>query len=186
MEYTELQNALLFKSAIKNTEEFVLERKSISLTPSAVRSGGDDEVDQNYRVSNQHTVEPEHSFVQTLRDITEFANENYFKVNVSEYCNENHFIEYNVGGKFRYHNDLVWRHRVKDLDKTNIRKLSTICLLNDDYTGGKLALFFRGKRYSFNFSRGDVLVFPAFVFHQVDPIDSGTRYSIISWSTGVF
>ena len=112
--------------------------------------------------------------------------ENYFKINISKYSSENHFIEYDYAGKFDVHTDTIWDVDVKDFNKKPIRKLSSITLLNDTFTGGKLALWYMGNRYSFEFNAGDIVFFPSFVLHKVDPVESGVRYSLVSWSYGEF
>ena len=63
----------------------------------------------------------------------------------------------------------------------NDRILSCIAILNDDYNGGELAFFNRQK--VLKLKKGSIVVFPSnFVFpHEVLPIISGTRYSIVTW-----
>ena len=118
--------------------------------------------------------------------MSRYANENYFKINISKYSHENHFVEYGVGGKFEQHNDIIWKADVDNLDKKPVRKITCVTLLNSDFTGGKLALWYMGNRYSFPFNAGDVILFPAYVQHKVDPVESGVRYSLVSWSYGEF
>jgi predicted 2-oxoglutarate/Fe(II)-dependent dioxygenase YbiX len=61
------------------------------------------------------------------------------------------------------------------------RTLSCSLALNDDYEGGELA-FFDGE-LKYKLKKGDMMIFPSsFTYpHQVLPIISGTRYSIITW-----
>ena len=61
------------------------------------------------------------------------------------------------------------------------RILSCSLLLNDDYKGGELAFF--NKRYKHKGSKGDLVIFPSsFTYpHEVLPVKSGTRYSIVTW-----
>ena len=33
---------------------------------------------------------------------------------------------------------------------------------------------------------GDIVFFPSFIQHKVDPVESGVRYSLVSWSYGEF
>jgi len=53
--------------------------------------------------------------------------------------------------------------------------------LNDDYEGGEFTFFDRRLKYRLN--TGDVLMFPStFMYpHEVMPVTSGTRYSIVTW-----
>ena len=61
------------------------------------------------------------------------------------------------------------------------RTLSCSLLLNDDYEGGELSFF--NKRYKLKGSKGDLVIFPSsFTYpHEVLPVISGTRYSIVTW-----
>ena len=61
------------------------------------------------------------------------------------------------------------------------RTLSCSLALNDGYEGGELA-FFDGE-LKYKLKKGDMMIFPSsFTYpHQVLPIISGTRYSIITW-----
>ncbi len=61
------------------------------------------------------------------------------------------------------------------------RTLSCSLALNDDYEGGELA-FFDGE-LKYKLKKGDMIIFPSsFTYpHQVLPVISGTRYSIITW-----
>lgn len=74
-----------------------------------------------------------------------------------------------------------------------IRKLSVTVSLNDpsEYTGGNLRFdfgpHFEGKRYHTCKEirpRGSVIVFPSHIQHQVTPVTSGTRYSLVAWNLG--
>jgi predicted 2-oxoglutarate/Fe(II)-dependent dioxygenase YbiX len=68
-----------------------------------------------------------------------------------------------------------------DSSVRNSRELSCSINLNDDYTGGKFCFFNKQKKYKLN--KGDVIMFPSnFMYpHEILPIKSGTRYSIITW-----
>lgn len=61
------------------------------------------------------------------------------------------------------------------------RELSCSLTLNDDYKGGEFCFFNREIKY--NLKKGDIIIFPSnFMYpHEVLPILSGERYSIITW-----
>ena len=73
-----------------------------------------------------------------------------------------------------------------------IRKLSVTVSLSDpnDYEGGNLKFDLgphRPDRYQECTEirpRGSIIVFPSHVYHQVTPVTSGTRYSLVNWSLG--
>jgi PKHD-type hydroxylase len=65
------------------------------------------------------------------------------------------------------------------------RKLSFSLILSDssEYKGGEFE-FDTGTADKAEQKRGRVLAFPSFVKHQVTPIKSGTRKSIVWWALG--
>ena len=74
-----------------------------------------------------------------------------------------------------------------------IRKLSMTINLNQpgEYEGGNLKFDFgphaSGKRFHECVEirpQGSIIVFPSYVYHQVTPVTSGTRYSLVLWSLG--
>jgi hypothetical protein len=65
--------------------------------------------------------------------------------------------------------------------KQQPRTLSCTLCLNDDYEGGEFAFFNREIKYKLK--KGSILLFPSnFMYpHEIMPVTSGTRYSIITW-----
>ena len=61
------------------------------------------------------------------------------------------------------------------------RAVSCSIALNDGFEGGEFA-FFNGE-VSYKQAKGSMLLFPSsFQYpHQVNPVTSGTRYSIVTW-----
>jgi predicted 2-oxoglutarate/Fe(II)-dependent dioxygenase YbiX len=186
MKFDVLQNAIVFRNVFEDLSGFIKEQKQKTLNDSGLSRANSTGYDKGIRDSSQVNVSHGNPVVEKVREVSKFANENYFNINISQYSRENHFVQYDNGGKFEQHTDIVWGANVKDLDKKPIRKLSCITLLNDDFTGGKLALWYMGNRYSFPFNAGDIIFFPSYVHHKVDPVESGVRYSLVSWSYGEF
>lgn len=186
MKFEILQNAILFRGVFEDLSGFVKEQKQKPLKDSVVNEENVYFYDKAVRDSSQVTVNRDNTVVEKIREVSKFANENYFKINISQYAKENNFLQYDNGGKFEPHYDTVWPDTVKGIDKTPVRKLSCITLLNNTFTGGKLSLWYRGNRYGFPFNAGDIVFFPSYIFHQVDPVESGVRYSLVSWSYGEF
>jgi len=81
-------------------------------------------------------------------------------------------LRYEVGQRYVQHTD-----HVGNLS----RMVSCSLLLNDNYEGGEWA-FFDGE-YILKPKKGSAIVFPStFIYpHQILPVMSGTRYSIVSW-----
>jgi predicted 2-oxoglutarate/Fe(II)-dependent dioxygenase YbiX len=68
-----------------------------------------------------------------------------------------------------------------DFFKDNPRVVSCSFVLNDDYEGGEFAFFDRKLKYKLK--KGSCIMFPSnFMYpHEIMPVTSGTRYSIITW-----
>lgn len=186
MKFDMLQNAIVFRNVFEDLSGFIEEQKRKPLRDSGLVASNIDAYDKDIRESKQINVSHNNPVVTRIREVSKFANENYFKINISQYAKENHFVEYDIGGKFEKHADIIWNADVNELNKKLIRKISCITMLNDDFTGGKLALWYMGKRYSFEFNAGDIVFFPSYIQHKVDPVESGVRYSLVSWSHGEF
>ena len=186
MKFEELQNGILFRNVFEDLSGFVKNQKQKTLNDSGVSRSNSSGYDKTVRDSSQVGVNRNNPVIEKIREISKFANENYFKINITEYSKENHFIQYDSGGKFEQHTDTIWPAEVKNLNKKPVRKISSITLLNNTFTGGKLALWYMGKRYSFEFNAGDIVFFPSYIQHKVDPVESGVRYSLVSWSYGEF
>jgi len=82
----------------------------------------------------------------------------------------------------KYSNSDFYKMHVDDQsDSQEKRTVSCVICLTDDYIGGEIA--FLNKQKIFKLKKGDVLLFPSnFMFpHEVYPIVSGVRYSIVTW-----
>ena len=88
------------------------------------------------------------------------------------------FTEYEGQGKhYDWHPDIG--------PGKNKRKLSVVIQLSDpkDYTGGNLILN-TGNEITMDRGRGNIIIFPSFLLHKVSRMESGNRYSIVSWISG--
>jgi len=104
------------------------------------------------------------------------------------------FTKYKHNQFYGWHQD-NWN---KPNENGEIRKLSIICQLTDssDYTGGELEFDFRHYEPNLRnesehvvqvkeiLSKGSIIVFPCNIWHRVQPITSGTRYSLVMWNLG--
>ena len=116
------------------------------------------------------------------------------------------FTKYSEGQFYGWHTD-SWirsynrkpnKNGVYPPDHGKIRKLSVTVSLNDpsEYEGGNLEFDFRNdhdfernrknhiKECTEIRPRGSVIVFPSFVWHRVNPVTRGTRYSLVMWNLG--
>ncbi len=80
-------------------------------------------------------------------------------------------LKYEKGGFYKPHSD---DHA------NNPRRLSISFLLNEEYDGGEFQFF---GDYKINGKTGSAIVFPSnFCYpHEVLPVSSGTRHSIVTW-----
>ena len=81
-------------------------------------------------------------------------------------------LKYEVGQFYSTHTDSFKMHP---------RAVSCSFALNDDYEGGDFAFF--DRKLVYKLKKGDALMFPSnFMYpHEVMPVTSGTRYSIVTW-----
>jgi PKHD-type hydroxylase len=121
----------------------------------------------------------------------------------SESCQ---FTKYGVGQYYGWHCD-SWEEPYKreklpngqfPMDHGKIRKLSVTISLSEptEYVGGNLEFDFRNqvdwernkkakiKECVEIRPRGSIIVFPSFVWHRVNPVTQGTRYSLVIWNLG--
>lgn len=83
-------------------------------------------------------------------------------------------------GLLRYNKDQFYTQHT-DSFLNQQRSVSCSFLLNDDYIGGEFAFF--DKEIIIRGPKGSIIMFPSnFMFpHEIMPVISGTRYSIITW-----
>jgi hypothetical protein len=88
------------------------------------------------------------------------------------------FNKYTSGSTMKEHCDHI--HSLFEGSRKGIPKLSMVCLLNDNYTGGEFVMF---KDKPYKLEPGDIIIFPSlFLYpHRVDPVLDGIRYSFVSW-----
>jgi len=79
---------------------------------------------------------------------------------------------YNSGEGFKWHEDGI-----------DLRRLTAIVFLNDDYTGGDLRVFC-GDDVIIKKNIGVLATFPSWYFHQADKVLSGERKILITWLIG--
>lgn len=103
-------------------------------------------------------------------------NDSVYGFDVSEFREGFQFTRYEVGEYYGPHFDI-------GPGKLTERKLSLTVQLSspDDYTGGELIIYpeFVAPR-----DQGSMTVFPAFMCHDVRPVKTGVRYSLVSWLAG--
>ena len=118
-----------------------------------------------------------------------------FQWDFSEACQ---FTKYNKGQYYDWHCD-SWEGAYNNPNNPQthgkIRKLSVTLSLSDEkeYKGGELEFDLRNKDPDKKRNtmvckeikpKGSLVVFPSFVWHRVNPVKKGTRYSLVIWNLG--
>ena len=126
-----------------------------------------------------------------LQSIVEYANKSWkFDLSFEE---DVQFTEYEPRGHYTWHNDSIKNPmNLKNMQ----RKLSMSVQLSkpEDYEGGNLIFNLRGLDSGSEDTvisppqefkqQGSVVIFPSFLWHKVEPITSGKRYSLVMWTLG--
>lgn len=95
------------------------------------------------------------------------------------------FSHYRSGGKgfYKKHQDVFWIN-----PSENHRKITCVIQLSDEntYSGGNL-IFHDCSEYPDQTNirkQGTVIFFPSFVFHEVEQVLDGDRFSLVCWIYG--
>ncbi len=69
----------------------------------------------------------------------------------------------------------------------SLRKISIVVeLAADGYDGGGTEIFYgEGTNNRIALGQGDALVFPSFIIHRALPVQSGSRWTLVSWLIGL-
>ena len=123
---------------------------------------------------NAHTrecVRPLSYSLAAIRQMLRFANDYFFQFDIDENDPAAWLQSYGSGQDYRTHADGA---------PGQSRKLTAVAMLSDpaSYEGGDLVFNVSQAKVTAPRTRGTVIVFPAFVTHQVTPIDSGYRQTI--------
>lgn len=151
----------------------------------------DDESLLKYRSSKVNFINysKEYSWLfEKLNKIVEKVNEEYYNFDLNGYD----FVQYseyyaNENGHYDYHIDMMMDMiPQKDYDFL-YRKLSFSLCLNQqdtDYFGGDFKIKTGAEDVSVKLNRGDMLLFPSFILHKVEPVTEGVRKSLVGWVVG--
>ena len=114
------------------------------------------------------------------------ALETHFGVNLND-CEPPQFLRYEKGDFFVRHQDGN-THQL-DFDHLRVRRISIVVFLNDFsidaegncYSGGLLHFYDEQSTYGLPGETGLLVAFTADTMHEVSPVTSGERFTIISW-----
>ena len=115
----------------------------------------------------------------TLTSVGLNVNHQYWKYHVT-HSNQAEFLMYDVKGKYEAHVDTF--HVVSD----ETRKISCLAILNDDFEGGKFYIQNGHDKIYPPQEKGDIIIFPSFMLHGVEPVTKGQRFTVITWLVGPY
>jgi PKHD-type hydroxylase len=88
------------------------------------------------------------------------------------------FAEYGPEQHYAWHTD-TFTLSGKPIE----RKITVVCLLNDDFEGGEFQVRLYND-YKAPLEKGTIIAFPSILEHRVVPVTSGIRYSATMWFNG--
>lgn len=103
------------------------------------------------------------------------------------------FARYDVGDYFNRHADTYMDlgHFHAAYRKQSTRKISASIQLSDDneYEGCNLRVFYDknekgSSAIGFSRKKGDMVIFPSFIPHEITPVEKGQRNALVIWAHG--
>lgn len=94
-------------------------------------------------------------------------------------CERPQFLRYQIGDFFVRHQDGN-THQL-DFDHLRVRRISIVVFLNEEFTGGALTFYDPATAFELMGETGLLVAFKADIFHEVLPVTSGERFTVISW-----
>lgn len=115
----------------------------------------------------------------TLTSIGLNLNYEKWQYNIT-HSNQTEFLMYDINGKYQSHVDTL--HQLGN----EVRKLTVLAILNDDFEGGKFYIQNSSEKLYPPQEKGDVIVFPSFMLHGVEPVTKGKRFTVVTWLVGPY
>jgi predicted 2-oxoglutarate/Fe(II)-dependent dioxygenase YbiX len=94
-------------------------------------------------------------------------------------CERPQFLRYEKGDFFVRHQD--GNTKQLDFDHLRVRRISIVVFLNDSFSGGALRFHDGATTFDLQGKAGLLVAFRAEVFHEVAPVMSGERFTMITW-----
>ncbi len=118
---------------------------------------------------------------EKLGHIASSLNAQYFRFDLTGFGEPLQLTNYDQSeqGMYGWHQDYGGKNSPS-------RKLSLVLQLTDpsQYEGGNLQVMTGGQPQTVRKQRGLVAAFPSYVLHQVTPVTSGNRQSLVAWISG--
>jgi predicted 2-oxoglutarate/Fe(II)-dependent dioxygenase YbiX len=179
----ELKTNETYAWAICNfSEEEIQKIKNLNLSYG---QGAIDVGNVNYKVRNSkvgwvHPLEENNWIYEKITNVLNYVNNEFFQFDLTS-IESLQLTEYDesYGGFYSKHVDAGY-------DVHMNRKLSFTLFLNDpsDYRGGELLLYNSEEPIKPEQKKGNIVFFPSYVLHEVTPVVSGTRNTLVGWVNG--
>lgn len=99
-----------------------------------------------------------------------------FDINI---CHQIEYLRYDKTGRYLPHLD------TSITKKTEFnRKLTALAFLNDNFEGGRFFLQVAEQKMYPIQTKGTIIVFPSFLLHGVEDVQSGVRHAVVCWMSG--
>lgn len=170
-------NAITFKDTFSLDEC----KKIIDLfKDNTVATIGSGSIRQKVRDSHLHWIDLSDDTRWIYERLEKYVLEanNVFKLDLWGFSEKIQLTKYGVNQHYDWHKD-------SGKYKSSVRKLSIVVNLTDpnDYDGGMLEFFGR-ENANMAKDQGAMVIFPSYLYHRVESVTSGTRYSLVMWVSG--
>jgi hypothetical protein len=164
----------------KKTLKALIDSFNLNINNSVDATLVGDVIDKSVRDSKKIIINKDIGIAATLTGIGLNCNQKLWNFNVT-HSNQSEYLQYDKNGHFHSHLDIIMKEHTEET-----RKLTIITLLNDEYEGGQLYFQYGHQKIYPDLKPGDVVVFPSFILHGVEPVTSGIRRSIVTWLVGPY
>jgi SM-20-related protein len=106
------------------------------------------------------------------------ALESHFGATLTD-CERPQFLRYETGDFFVRHQD--GNTDQHEFDHLRVRRISIVVFLNDSFSGGALSFYDATTTFALAGETGLLVAFRAETVHEVLPVTSGERFTVISW-----
>jgi SM-20-related protein len=163
-------------------------KQSVSVPAQVTKSKG--RVDIEMRRTRRLNVLPQTEQIEAYFQELKPQLETYYDIRLSGF-EKLQFLLYREGDFYKRHADK--NDKVDSPAYIKARCISVVIFLNDEgqrgqldsYTGGTLVLWNHRDSQSIGLrvkgETGKVIAFPSDLIHEVEPVQSGERYSIVNW-----
>jgi len=98
------------------------------------------------------------------------------------HSSQSEYLRYDKEGHFSTHLDTI----LSDYKSLNTRKITALLILNNDFEGGRFYLQTGNNKTYPSQNPGDIIFFPSYILHGVEPVTSGIRKTVVTWLEGPY